>query len=251
MSARFGLPTCLAGVLLLAAPAFAETSVAPLLAGADRVDFVKDVQPILKANCYKCHGPEKQKGLLRWDSKESAFLHGGQSGPEVVTGKSGDSRLIRRVTGSGGEDKMPLNSPPLSAAEILILKKWVDQGANWPDGASVKDAKIERHWAYVKPAKAALPDVKDREWCRNPVDYFVLAKLQGQGLKPSPRADKATLLRRVYLDLIGLPPTVKEVQEFVSDTSPDAYEKVVDRLLASKHFGERAATRGIQRRVPR
>jgi hypothetical protein len=245
MMARFRLVGFVVCVGVAAAHVVAETSMAQLVASVDQVDFVRDVQPILRANCYKCHGSEKQKGLLRWDSKESAVVHGGQSGQELIPGKSGDSRIIRRVIGVGGEDRMPLNGPALSAAEIGVLKKWVDQGAKWPDGASVKDAKVERHWAYVKPVRAALPAVRNKDWCRNGIDYFVLAQLESQGFKPAPRAEKAVLLRRVYLDLIGLPPTVKEVEEFVNDSSPDAYEKVVDRLLAGKHFGERAATRWL------
>src|SRR5690242_8540883 len=126
MIARPRLIPFLTALILCTASAFSETSIAPLLASADQVDFVKDIQPILSANCYKCHGPEKQKGLLRWDSKDSALLHGGQSGKEILAGNSADSRLIRRVQGLGGDDRMPLNSPPLSAAEIAVLKKWVD-----------------------------------------------------------------------------------------------------------------------------
>jgi mono/diheme cytochrome c family protein len=231
-----------AGLVAVAARA---GSLAQLAANHGDVDFVRDVQPIFRTNCYQCHGPDKQKGLLRWDSKDSALLHGGQSGPEAIAGKSSDSRLINRVLGLGGEDRMPLNKPPLSPHEIELLAKWIDQGAKWPDSASVHDAKIERHWAYVKPVRPELPRVKDNSWCRNPIDYFVLAKLEQQGMHPSPEADRVSLIRRVSLDLTGLPPTISQVDDFVNDKSPDAYEKVVDRLLASPHFGERAAIRWL------
>jgi hypothetical protein len=229
---------------LFAAAAWGS-SMAQLIGKAGDADFARDIRPILANNCYQCHGPQKQKGLLRWDSKDSAVLHGGQSGAEIVPGKSGDSRVIQRVLGLGGEDRMPLNKPPLSPREIDLLAKWIDQGAKWPDSASIPNAKIERHWAYVKPVRPALPAVKDKAWCRNPIDYFVLAKLESQGLHPSPEADRAALIRRLSLDLIGLPPTIQELDDFVDDKSPDAYEKVVDRLLLSPHFGERAAIRWL------
>ncbi|HEY8747227.1 MAG TPA: PSD1 and planctomycete cytochrome C domain-containing protein [Tepidisphaeraceae bacterium] len=245
MIARVRFAYALGCLLVMAASARAETSLAQLLSSPDTIDFVRDIQPILRTNCYKCHGPEKQKALLRWDSKDSALLHGGQSGPEILAGKSADSRLIQRVIGGNGEDRMPLNSPALSEAEINTLTKWIDHGAIWPDTASIKDSKIERHWAYVKPVRPTAPTVNDAAWVHNPIDAFVLAGLQSKGLKASPKADRPALLRRVSLDLIGLPPSIKEVDDFVNDPSPNAYEKVVDRLLASKHFGERAATRWL------
>ena len=232
----------IAGLVTLVAGA---SSVSQLVGSKDDINFARDIRPILQANCYQCHGPQKQKGLLRWDSKDSALLHGGQSGPEIVPGKSAESRVINRVLGLGGEDRMPLNKPPLSPHEIDLLSKWIDQGAKWPDSASVANAKIERHWAYVKPVRPELPQVKDQSWCRNPIDYFVLARLEQQGMHPSREADRATLIRRVSLDLTGLPPTIQQVDDFVNDKSPDAYEKVVDRLLASPHFGERAAIRWL------
>ena len=205
-----------------------------------RIDFVRDIQPIFRENCYKCHGPEKQKAQLRFDSKDSVYA-GGQSGKTIEPGHSAESRIIHRVLGLDGDDRMPLHNDPLSAKQIALLKAWIDQGAVWPDSASVANAKIEKHWAYVKPVRPALPAVKDKAWCRNPIDYFVLANLEQNGIKPAPEADRETLIRRVSLDLIGLPPTLQEVDDFVHDTSPNAYEKVVDRLLASPHYGERQA----------
>ena len=231
-------------VFLAAAMVFSG-SLVQVVANIDGIDFARDIRPIFQNNCYKCHGPEKQKGLLRWDSKDSALLNGGQTGKEIVVGKSADSRVIHRVLGLDGEDRMPLNSPPLSTHEIDLLKKWIDQGAKWPNSASVANAKVERHWAYVKPVRPSLPHVQDKSWCRNAIDYFVLAKLEQEGLNPSPEADRPTLIRRVFLDLTGLPPTIQQLDDFVNDRSPDAYEKVVDMLLASPHFGERAAIRWL------
>ncbi|HEX4792417.1 MAG TPA: PSD1 and planctomycete cytochrome C domain-containing protein [Humisphaera sp.] len=208
------------------------------VANPGTIDFVRDIQPILKNNCYKCHGADKQKGQIRFDSRESV-LAGGQTGKAIEPGKGQESRLIHRVMGLDGDDRMPLKSDPLSDKQIALLKSWIDQGAKWPDGASVADATIERHWAYMKPKREPLPKVSNEAWCRNPIDYYILARLDKEGLTPSKEADRTTLIRRVSLDLIGLPPTLKEVDDFLNDTSPDAYEKVVDRLLASPHYGER------------
>jgi len=209
-----------------------------------KVDFVREIQPIFRQNCYQCHGPEKQKAQLRFDSKGSVYA-GGQSGKTIEPGHSADSRVIHRVLGLDGDDRMPLHNDPLSAKQIALLKAWIDKGAVWPDSASVANAKIEKHWAYVKPVRPALPAVKDKAWCRNPIDYFVLSNLERNGIAPAPEADRETLIRRVSLDLIGLPPTLQEVDDFVHDTSPNAYEKVVDRLLASPHYGERQAIRWL------
>jgi hypothetical protein len=133
---------------------------------------------------------------------------------------------------------MPPKGEKLAGEQIAKLRAWIDQGANWPDDGSQSEKK---HWAYEKPVRHPLPKVSDSKWMRNPIDAFVLARLDKEGLKPSAEANRAILLRRVSLDLIGLPPTVEEVDAFVADKSPSAYEKVVDRLLASKHYGERWA----------
>ena len=133
---------------------------------------------------------------------------------------------------------MPLGREALSAAQIELLKRWIDEGANWPDTASVEGG-VKKHWAFVAPVRPAVPGVKNKAWTRNPIDNFILAKLEKENLAPSPEADKITLLRRLSLDLIGLPPTPEEVDAFLKDTSPKAYEKQVERLLASPHYGER------------
>src|SRR2546430_746213 len=134
---------------------------------------------------------------------------------------------------------MPMGRDPLSDAQVKILRAWIDQGADWPQIATIASAEQKTHWAYVKPVRPELPVINDRAWPRNAIDYFVLARLEKEGVKPSPEADRATLIRRLSLDLIGLPPTPQEVDAFVNDKSPDAYDALVNRLLASPHYGER------------
>src|SRR5262245_18479243 len=209
-----------------------------------RIDFKRQIEPILARSCYQCHGAKKAMGQLRLDGKESA-LKGGLSGAAIIPGDSKHSLLVKRILGEGNEARMPMGGAPLKPAEIARIRRWIDEGAGWTenDQPAIRNPQsaIKQHWAYVKPVRPAMPRVKSRPWVRNPIDAFILARLEKEGLTPSPEADKATLLRRVYLDVIGLPPGAKEVDEFLADTSPDAYEKVVDRLLASEHYGERWA----------
>ncbi len=202
--------------------------------------FAQEIRPILAARCYACHGPDVQQNGLRLDSLAAA-LKGSENGKVIVPGDSAHSRLVRRLM-ARERPQMPYGGPPLSDKQIALIRKWIDAGAPGPDSAEpVATAKPLKHWAYIKPVRPPLPQVKNAAWCRNPIDYFVLARLEKEGLHPSPPADKETLLRRVSLDLIGLPPTLDEVDAFLADKSPNAYEKVVDRLLASPHFGERWA----------
>jgi mono/diheme cytochrome c family protein len=224
----------LAGVLLLL------TALVPTAPAQERVDFARDVEPIFKSACYECHGEKKPKGKLRLDSKALA-MKGGNGGPAIVPGKSRDSYLMKRIRGEGGEDQMPLDHPPLSAAQIRLVETWIDQGAVWPDGASASATEIKPHWAYQKPVAPSAPAVKNAAWVRNPIDAFVLARLETEGLAPSPEADRVTLIRRLYLDLIGLPPSPEDVDRFVADRSPSAYENLVERLLANPHYGEKWA----------
>ncbi len=205
-----------------------------------RVDFAREVQPILAASCQGCHGPKAQMGQLRLDAKASAFT-GGLSHKVIVAGKSAESTLYQRIAGTSDQARMPMGGKPLGAEQIAIIKRWIDEGAEWPDSVGAKSAEIQRHWAFVTPVKAPLPSVKNAAWAKSAIDRFVLAKLETEGLNPSPEADKTTLLRRLQLDLIGLPPTPAEVDAFLADKSPNAYEKQVDRLLASPHFGEKWA----------
>ena len=205
--------------------------------GDSAVDFARDIKPILDTSCVSCHGPQKQKGGLRLDVK-SAAMKGGTSGVTIVPGKGKDSPLVHRVLGLGDEDRMPLKKDPLTERQVQLITAWIDQGARWPEeaGAQVVEAK---HWSFVKPVRPEVPKVTDAAWVRNPIDAFVLARLEKEGIKPSPEAPKETLIRRVSLDLTGLPPTPKEIVDFLKDESPGAYERVVDRLLASPHYGER------------
>jgi cytochrome c553 len=211
------------------APSLATSAPSPL--------FAKEVRPILAARCYQCHGPEVQQNGLRLDSL-AALLKGGAYGPVVVPHKSGESRVIRRLLAQE-RPQMPYGGPPLSPAEIESIRKWIDAGAPGPDDATpLAQTQPLKHWAYVKPVRPNIPKVKDAAWCRNPIDNFVLAKLEQQGLKPSEEADRPMLIRRLYLDLTGLPPSPQEVDAFVNDRRRDAYERTVDRLLASPHYGE-------------
>ncbi len=203
-----------------------------------KVDFVKDIQPILTSKCYSCHGPNEQKNQLRWDVKAIA-AKGGISGPAFSPGKSAESLVIRLVAGLQPDLMMPLKGDRLSSGEIGLLRAWIDQGALWPDGLDPKgSAAPPVHWAYRPLSRPMVPRVKGGSWGRTPVDQFILAKLQENKLRASLPADKNTLLRRVTYDLTGLPPTPEEIQAFLTDHSPDAYAKVVDRLLASQRYGE-------------
>lgn len=204
------------------------------------VDFARDVEPIFKGSCYACHSGTAPKAQLRLDLK-SAALKGGLSGPVIVPGKAAVSRLIARVEGKGNEKQMPLGGTPLTAAQVATLRRWIDAGAKWPgpDAAAPAETAIQKHWAYRKPVRPAIPATKGA--FANPIDAFILAKLEDKGLAFRPEAGREKLIRRVSLDLTGLPPTPQEIDDFLADTRPDAYEKLVDRLLASPHFGERWA----------
>ena len=209
-------------------------------ASAQNINFVKDIEPIFKASCYGCHAGEKAAGQLRLDARELA-LKGGISGQVITPGDSEKSRLVHRILGLHGEERMPLKKEPLTPEQISLVKSWINAGAQWPESASAKDAKLEKHWAFVAPVRPSVPTIKGAGWIHNPIDNFVLAKLERENLKPSPEADKATLLRRVKLDLTGLPPTPAEIDSFIADVSPDAYEKRVDEYLKSPQYGERMA----------
>jgi mono/diheme cytochrome c family protein len=197
------------------------------------IDFVRDIQPIFQTHCAGCHGATKQLGQLRLDNKQSAAR-------VLAPGQSAQSRLFKRITvddSQHGAPRMPKGAAPLKPEQIALLKRWIDEGAVWPDSASV--AAQPQHWAFVPPVRPAAPAVKNSGRLKNPIDSYVLQKLEAEGLTPAPEADRVTLLRRLSLDLIGLPPTPEEVDVFVRDTAPNAYEKQVERLLASPHYGER------------
>jgi hypothetical protein len=207
------------------------------LRGGQRLDFNQDVQPILASNCFSCHGPdpEMRKAGLRLDLEESAFRKRPGKPDAIVPGHPEQSELIRRIESKDPHNLMPQTSlgeaKPIKPEEIAILKEWIQEGAVY-----------RPHWAFERPAEPALPVVQNDpqylHWAKTPIDDFVLARLKKEWLHPSPEADKATLIRRVTLDLTGLLPTPAEVKAFLADTNPDAYEHLVDRLLASPSYGE-------------
>lgn len=206
----------------------------------ERVDFSTQVKPILNKRCISCHGGVKQNGGFSFLFHEEA-LDSTESGKlAIVPGDPGHSEMIRRINSTDPEVRMPYKEEPLADEEVRILTQWIEQGAQWGE-----------HWAYTPPRPVKVPvsnqlfsslGTADEPWAKNDIDYFILERLKDHELTPSPEADKATLIRRVYLDLIGLPPALQEAEEFFADTSAHAYEKVVDKLLASPHFGEKWAS---------
>jgi hypothetical protein len=200
-------------------------------ASAATVDFNGDIRPILSERCYTCHGPDvaARKSSLRLDTEAGAKA-------VIQPGDPSKSELIRRVTATDSRRMPPAwaGKPPLSAHEIDLLKSWITTGARW-----------QQHWSFIPPKRAEPPPTKNKDWSRNAIDGFILARLEREGLEPAPPADRQTLLRRVTLDLTGLPPTPAEISAFLADSSADAYEKVVARLLASPRYGERMAERWL------
>ncbi|OAI46351.1 hypothetical protein AYO44_01960 [Planctomycetaceae bacterium SCGC AG-212-F19] len=211
---------------------------APLRA-AEPVDYLRDVKPILAKHCTTCHGAQKQRSGLRLDTGK-AILDGGNSGAVVIPGKSGESPLIQAVTGAADVKAMPPKEQPrVPAAQIATLKTWVDQGAKFPATETVEGPSSKtKHWAF-QPVRRLTPPALGGSWVRNPIDQFIFARLAKENLKPSPEADRPTLVRRLALDLTGLPPTPEEVERALRDNSTDWYEKLVDHYLASPHYGER------------
>ncbi len=207
---------------MLANPAQAATA-------TNKLQFNRDIRPILSENCFVCHGPDKnnRKGKLRLDVREVALEKGA-----IVPGKPWDSELVNRIFNTNEDDLMPppASNKKLTSAQKELLKQWILEGAQY-----------QPHWAYIKPTRPEIPVTHDARWVRNPIDAFVLSALEKRGIQPSPEAERRTLLRRLSLDLTGLPPTPGEVAAFAKDKSSTAWERAVDRLLASPHFGERMA----------
>src|SRR5437867_1479742 len=221
---------------------------------APEPDFSRDVRPLLEQHCFKCHGPEKQKGGLRFDTKEGAFTAGESGEKAIVPGRASQSRLIKLVSSKEDAERMPSKGEPLSAAQIDLLKRWIDAGAAWPEttaaGGVVARSEMvvtdddRRHWSYLPLQRPPLPAVKNGSAVRTPVDRFILARLEAQKLALSPQADARKLARRLYFDLIGLPPAPEQVDSFQREFAGNAQSAVaslVDQLLASPHYGERWA----------
>ena len=229
------LPTFTAAPFKLLPGAFTGALVALALSAAPPVDFGRDVRPILSDRCFSCHGPDetKRQMALRFDIEDGAKKARGARPPVVVPGNPEASEILKRVAPADPARQMP---PPysdrkkLTEQEVATLRTWIEQGAKW-----------QSHWSFTPPVRPAEPAVQNRAWVKNPIDTFILARLEKEGLKPSPQVDRDRLLRRVSFDLTGLPPTLAELNAFLADTAPDAYEKAVDRLLASPRYGERMA----------
>ncbi|MCA9426817.1 MAG: DUF1549 domain-containing protein, partial [Candidatus Omnitrophica bacterium] len=205
-----------------------------------KIDFESQIQPIFENRCLKCHGPEKQKSGFRLDHKEPAML-GGDYGKAILPGKGEESPLYRAIAGLDPDLQMPPSGDPVPKEEAELIKRWIDEGADWPEGEKEVEIPNSDHWAFQPIKNPEVPQVKNADWVRNPIDSFVLHNLEAKGVQPSRPADRWTLIRRLSLDLTGLPPTPEEVLAFVNDPDPNAYEKLVDRLLDSPHYGERMA----------
>src|SRR4051812_29616258 len=204
-------------------------------AAENTLHYRRDILPILSDRCFKCHGPDSatRKAGLRLDQPDAAKAVLDSGATAIVPGKSTESALVERITSKDPDEMMP---PPdsgkvLSDAERALLRRWIEQGA-----------KYEKHWAFVAPVRPNVPEVNGHELVHNPIDNFVIAKLEAEKLQPAARASKERLIRRLYFDLVGLPPTLPEIDAFLADNSPGAYETLIDKLLKSPHYGERMAT---------
>ena len=212
---------------------------------AAEVDFVRDVRPIFEKHCLDCHGQQKQKSGLRLDVKAEALKGGAKNAPDIVPGKGSASPLWQRVSSHDDDERMPPNGPRLTTAEMELLKTWIDQGAVWPEGVDkVKVADKLDHWSFKPISETAPPATQGKDWARNPVDHFILERLEKEGLKPAPEAEPVSWLRRTSFDLIGLPPTPEQVQSFVESAKAGreiAMARAVDEMLKSPRHGERWA----------
>ena len=210
----------------------------PRWAGADdpaTVDFARDVVPILRQHCFACHGPDQQDGQLRLDARD-AVRRGGVSGKTIVAGKPQDSLLLTRVAGDSVGDRMPLDKDPLTDQQIATLRRWIESGAAWPAGVGAEVKATKPHWAYLPPRRTRLTPTDILPGQQNELDVHITRKLGEHNLSLSPRAERARLLRRLYLDLLGIPPSIASVDQFLDDKRPDAFDRQVDRLLTSPHF---------------
>ena len=241
LRARNGTAAGLIIVALLAAPAAKSTP-----------DFAREVPALFEKHCLKCHGPEKQKGGLRFDRKEGALTSGDSGEKAIVPGKASDSRLIKLVSSEDEDERMPPKDGPLSAAEIALLRQWIDAGAPWPDKGSstsviarsemIVTDEDRKHWSFLPLKRPPVPVLKEKATASTPVDHFIMERLTKAGIQPSPPASATKLVRRIYFDLVGLPPTPEQIDSFKKDfktNSRAAVESLVDQLLATPHYGER------------
>jgi hypothetical protein len=205
---------------------------------ADAPFFGKHVAPILEQRCLRCHGDKARKGGLSLATAATA-LAGGNKGVVIVPGKPDESLLVKMI--SGPKPKMPRSGAPLTEGQVALICQWIAQGATWPDGLALKDRKFDGDtwWSLTPLSRPPLPAVKNATWVRTPIDAFILSRLEQEGLAPNPQADRRTLIRRLSYDLLGLPPEPAEIDAFVNDKAPDAFDQLVDRLLASPRYGER------------
>ncbi|MCA9053603.1 MAG: DUF1549 domain-containing protein, partial [Planctomycetaceae bacterium] len=204
---------------------------------ATQVDYLREIRPLLEEHCYECHGSETREAGLRLDRKRPA-LAGGDSGAVIIPGEPDESLLLSLVRGEDDDRSMPPTGETLSADQIELLERWIADGAPWPDGVDGEEQRPE-HWAYQPLTRPDPPSVAESSLVRNPIDAFIQARLAQEGLTPAPEADRYTLIKRLYYDLIGLPPTIAAVEDFVNEPDPEAYTALVDELLESPHFGER------------
>lgn len=221
--------TCVAQIIL--------TSVAAEEAAT--VDFVKDIEPILRSRCWSCHGAKETESGLRLDVRRRA-LEGSDNGRVIVAGKSADSSLFLRIISEDADERMPPEGKPgLTKSQIELFRRWIDSGAEWPEGRDPVDPRSADHWSWKPVTAPELPSVQGVEWIENNIDLFILRKLETHGLRLSQSAPRSTLIRRAYLDVIGLPPTPSEWASHIEDSSAVWNERMIDRLLASPHYGER------------
>jgi hypothetical protein len=223
-------------LLSFAAAGFAaERPAGPTSSRTEVPDYVREIKPILVEHCYRCHGASQQKGGLRLDTAALA-KKGGDTGAGFKVGSANDSLIVQAIKGTHSDiPRMPYKKPALSGEQIAMIERWIASGAHAPDNEAPESA---RHWAFVPPVRQTPPAQPSR-WPRNSIDNFILERLTQQKITPAPEASRPTLIRRLYLDMIGLPPTVAELEAFLRDRRPDAYERLVERLLDSPHYGER------------
>ena len=243
LNARFRSPNHVALALVLQIHCFVAVGIAPGEARENNLSISENATAVLEAKCLRCHGGAREKAGLNLSTRDG-LLQGGDAGPAIVPGQAVDS-LLYQVIAHTAEPHMPLNADKLPVETIALIERWINDGAKYPGtlsaGVSTDEDVPPVHWAYAPLEETAVPAVTRADWVRTPIDAFVLKQLESRNMQPSPKADKRTLLRRVYFDLIGLPPTLEALDAFLTDESPDAYDKVVDQLLASSRYGERWA----------